>query len=235
MELKGKVALVTGGASRIGLAISYALAAHGAKVAIHYCQTTKQIQDLPGQAFQADFSKPQAMPKLVEDVEAKLGPIQILVNNAAIFEPMPFLEISEPHFDKHIQINLKAPFLLSQLVARQMLKVKTGKIINIADYTYLKPYHGYLAYAVSKAGLVGLTKCLAKELAPSIQVNAVALGLTLPPENFSEEQKQWNAKKTLLKRWGDPKEIANAVCFLIEGTDYATGSVFLLDGGSLLA
>lgn len=238
MEIKGKVALVTGGAIRIGRAVSEALAKKGAKLAIHYHTSEKEARTLSAplgaKIFQADLSKCSEIEELVESVEKKLGPIQILVNNAAVFEPTPFLEINEGHFDKHITVNLKAPFLLSQKVARSMLKEKLGKIINIADYTYLKPYRGYLPYSVSKAGLIGLTKCLAKELAPFIQVNAVALGLTLPPASFTEEQNKSNAEKTLLKRWGDPKEIANAVCFLIEGTDYATGSVLEIEGGRLL-
>lgn len=235
MELKGKTALVTGGTHRIGAVIAKILAEKGARVAAHYHRSAPKTTAVNVTPFQADLSQIKELQKLVEDIEQRLGPIQILINNAAIFEQIPFFEISEADFDRHLNINLKAPFLLSQKIGRNMLEQKEGKIINIADYTYLKPYHGYLAYSVSKAGLIGLTKCLAKELAPDIQVNAIALGLMLPPKNFSEEQKKWNAEKTLLKRWGDPKEIANAVCFLLEGTDYATGSVLEIDGGRLLA
>lgn len=200
MEIKGKVALVTGGAIHIGHAISEALLEKGAQVAIH-CFRSK------GGAFQADLSKMSEIEKLVEDVEKSLGPIDILINNAAIFERAPLSEISEENFDRHILLNLKAPLFLSQRVASSMLKQKRGKIINIADDILDDPHKNHLSYCISKGGLLTLTKGLAKELAPHVQVNAVAPGIILPQEQ---------------------RAVANAVIFLIEN-DSATGSVVTIN------
>lgn len=227
MELKGKTALVTGGTHRIGSAIVKALSEKGTKVAVHSRQPAKD-------SFQADLNRTTAVKKMVADVEEKFGPIQILINNAAIFERTPFLEITEEDWDRHLNINLKAPFLLSQAVAKGMLEQKEGRIINIADYTAVKPSKDYLPYTISKAGLVSLTKALALELAPHVLVNALSLGPILPPPDYSEEKIKAAANKTLLKRWGDVEEVAKMVLFLLETCDFATGSVFSLDGGRLL-
>ncbi|MBI4223933.1 MAG: SDR family oxidoreductase, partial [Deltaproteobacteria bacterium] len=166
---------------------------------------------------------------------AKLGSIQILVNNAAVFEKTPLFEITEADWDRHLHINLKAPFFLAQAVAKKMADNKEGCIINMLDATFQKPHKGYLPYNVSKAGLAALTKALAKEAAPHVRVNAVSLGPILPPEGYTKEKKEAAAQKTLLRRWGNPEEVAKTVCFLIEEAQFATGSVFLLDGGRLLA
>lgn len=230
MEIKGKIALVTGGGIRIGKEIRQILSSKGARVAIHYHHSKPET----GEIFQADLNKPQEIEKLVTEVEKKLGPIDILINNASIFEKTPFSEITDNDWNNHLNINLKAPFLLSQRVAKGMLQKKSGKIINIADYMAVKPSLGFLPYSVSKAGLIALTKALAKELAPHVQVNAIAPGPTLPPTDYSEKQKENISQKILLGHWGDPKEIANTVAFLIEGTDFATGSTFFIDGGRLL-
>ncbi|OGQ05788.1 MAG: hypothetical protein A2W61_00065 [Deltaproteobacteria bacterium RIFCSPLOWO2_01_44_7] len=208
MEIKGKVALVTGGAVRIGRAISLALAERGAKVAIHYNTSEKEARATGTNIFQADLNKTSEIEKLVDEVEKKLGPIQILINNASIFEKTPFLEVTESNWDRHMNINLKAPFLLSQRVARSMFSLKTGKIINITDAAIEKPYKNYSSYLVSKGGLMTLTKALALELAPYVQVNAIAPG-RIPDQNF--------------------QEVANAAVFLIEA-DCATGSVVTLNG-----
>ena len=210
MQIKGKTALVTGASKRIGAVIAQTLTERGAKV-------------IP---FHADWSE-------IKKIE-KLGPIEILINNAAVFEKSPFLEVTEEMWDRHCDINLKIPFFLTQAIARSMLKNKEGKIINIADVSAFKPYLGFSHYSATKGGLITLTKAWARELAPHIQVNAIALGPTLAPESYSKEEREKIAGKTLLKKWGDPKEIANAVCFLIEGTDFATGSVLTIDGGRLL-
>lgn len=224
MELKNKVALVTGGTERIGAEIAEALSLKGVKVAAHSHRSSPST-------FQADLSQIDEIKKLVETVEQKLGLIQILINNASIFEKIPFLEVSEEDWERHIAINLKAPFFLSQAVVQSMLRKKEGKIIHIADVAAFKPYLGYAHYVAAKGGLIALTKALARELAPHIQVNAIAPGPTLAPQSYSKADQEKVAQKTLLKRWGDPKDIANAVCFLLEGTDYATGSVLTIDGG----
>lgn len=218
MQIKGKTVLVTGGTKRIGATIAQTLTEHGAKVA----------------TYPVDLNKTKEIKKTVESIEKKFGPIQILVNNSAVFEKAPFLEVTEEMWDRHCNVNLKAPFFLAQAVVKSMLQKKEGKIINIADVSAFKPYFGFSHYSATKGGLITLTKALARELAPSIQVNAIALGPILPPQSYSKEEKEKIAQKTLLRRWGDPKEVANAVCFLIEGTDFATGSVLTIDGGRIL-
>lgn len=184
--------------------------------------------------FRADLNEPSEIAGMLRAVESKLGPVEILINNASIFEKKNFFEITEEDWDRHMNINLKGPFLLAQGVARGMISMGSGKIINITDYTAVRPSKDYLPYNISKAGLTALTKTLAKELAPTIQVNSIALGPTLPPENYTEEKRGRVAEKTLLKRWGDPEEVANAVVFLLEGTDYSTGQTIYIDGGKLL-
>lgn len=236
MQIAGKIALVTGGAVRIGEIISRTLAKRGAKLAIHYCHSGKEASKLSqiGEIFKADLNEYAEIKKLVCAVEKKLGSIDILINNAGIFEKSPFFEMTEEDWDRHMNINLKASYLLSKLVAKSMLKKRYGKIINIVADADEKPHINYLAYSVSKAALIGLTKALGKELAPHIQVNAISLGAILPPKEMTSKQKKLVAEKTLLKRWGDPEEIANAVLFLIEGTDYATGSTVTINGGRTL-
>lgn len=244
MQIEGKVALVTGGAKRIGREIVLALAERKAKLAVHYHRSDKEAAALSQELhpllpdvsfFQADLSLPAEAIRLANAVTEQVGPIDILINNASTFEKIALNQITEEDWDRHMNINLKSPFLLCQAAAKAMLKTGGGKIINITDYTAIKPSKNYLAYNVSKAGLSSLTRSLAKELAPHIQVNALALGPMLPPEGYSEEKKQRVAEGTLAKRWGEAKEVANAVLFLLEGTDYATGSVFYLEGGKLLA
>ncbi len=232
MEIKGKVALVTGGAVRIGKAISEVLAEHGAKVAVHYWQS-KMNSRFRGNDFKADLSKISEIKKLVAAVEKKLGPIDILINNAAIYNKTPLFEITEEDWNTHLDLNLKAPFFLAQAAAKNMLQKKEGKIINIADADIARGTKHFLPYIVSKTGVVGLTKSLAKELAPHIQVNAVAPGPILPPAGYSEELKKRIAEKTLAGRWGLTEEIAKAVLFLLE-TDYATGQTLFIEGGRLL-
>jgi len=243
VKIQGKVILVTGGAVRIGKAISKMLASKGARLAIHYNHSEKEAESLAEslqndsnqiKTFQADLNKTEQTQKLVSEVEEKLGSIDVLINNAALFKKSPLLEVSEADWDNHLNINLKAPFFLSQAVSKKMLGKKEGKIINIADLSFRRPYLKYIPYSISKAGLIALTQSLAKELAPHIQVNAIALGAIKAPVDYSEEEKEKRADKTLLKRWGDPQDVANAICFLIEGADYASGSTLTLDGGSHL-
>lgn len=238
MNIQGKTILLTGGAIRIGRIIAKSLAKRGARIAIHYHTSKDNAQALERelasltetQIFQANFENFGELIRLVPEIEEKFGLIDVLINSAAIFEEKQIFSIQEKDWNRQININLRAPFFLSQQVSFSMLKRKSGKIISIIDYSPNRPPIDYLVYSVSKAGLKTLTKALAKELAPYVTVNAIALGPTLPPESYSEEKKKQVAEKTLLKRWGDPQEVANAVLFLIEGNDNATGGVLHLDG-----
>jgi NAD(P)-dependent dehydrogenase (short-subunit alcohol dehydrogenase family) len=239
MDIKGKTALVTGAAKRIGREIAVALAQAGAHIALHYNRsktdaqkTCEYIQAMGVECFpvSADLSKPRDISRMVKNIRDQFKTIDILVNSASLFYKTPLEAASESDWDQLIGTNLKAPFLLSKEIGIAMAGGNGGKIINIADWSGLRPYRGYVPYCVSKGGLLTLTKALARDLAPSVQVNAVAPGPMLRPPDMPEAEAEAVAKKTLLGRWGSPKDIANAVKFLIEN-DYINGTVLVVDGG----
>lgn len=244
MQIKGKTAIVTGGAIRIGKAIALALARKGAHVIITYNSSKRAAQETLNQiksfgveamAIKTDVSKINQVKKLVRKAVKTYGFIDILVNNAAIFYKTPFEDILEKDWDSHIDINLKGTFNCSHQVGLQMLKQKGGKIINIADWAGLRPYKNYLPYCISKAGVICLTQGLARTLAPNVQVNAVAPGPVLLPPDFDEKEKHQIVEGTPLRKIGSPEDVANTVLFLIEGSDFITGSVYHVDGGRSIA
>jgi pteridine reductase len=236
MNLSGKTALVTGAAKRLGREIALALARRGANIVVHYNasaaearQLVKEIQALgvDALAVQAD----QSNARQVRAAVRKAGRIDVLIASAAVFERTPFAKLTEADWDFHINANLKGPFLFALEAARHM---KAGKMIFFADWAALRPYRNYLPYLVSKAGIICLTKALAKELAPHIQVNAIAPGPVLLPADFPEAERRKVIDATLLKRLGSPSDIVNSVLFLLEGSDFITGHVLVVDGGRLL-
>lgn len=240
MVLQGKVALVTGSSARVGAAIARGLASRGARVAIHHRSSADAAEEVrlacareggSAQVFQADLAVPGAPLRLLRGVAGAMGPIDVLVNNAANFRRTPFETLGEEDWDLAIDVNLKAPFLLSLEAGRAMRARGGGRIVNIADWAGRRPYRHYLPYCVSKAGLLALTRALAKELAPEVAVNAVAPGPVLPPETFSPEEGERLRRRVPLERLGDPRDVVNAVLFLLEGTDFATGSCVTVDGG----
>lgn len=243
MDIKDKVALVTGGAKRVGRAVAIELAERGAKLVANYNNSEKEADELVEQihkmgreaiAVKADVSKADEVDRMVDSVLSQFGRIDILVNNAAIFFKTPFLQITEKDWDLFMNVNLKSAFLCSQRVAKIMLEQSRGKIVSIADASGgIKGWKSYTPYSVSKAGLIMLTKTMAKALAPNIQVNAVAPGPVLLPETYSEKEKKQAIESTILKRVGSPEDIAKAVIFLVE-SDYITGEVIAVDGGSLI-
>ncbi|HLG20564.1 MAG TPA: SDR family oxidoreductase [Bdellovibrionota bacterium] len=244
MNLKKQVALITGGARRVGREIALALAERGCHVAISYrtsnSEANSTVDDLrefgvKALAMKADVSNKSDVNRMRADVEKTIGPVTVLVNNAAIFERTPWPGISEESWDRHIDANLKGPFLCAQAFGPGMVERKLGKIINIVDWAAERPYTGYIPYCVSKAGLICLTKALAKTLAPHVQVNAVGPGPVMLPEDMPKEERDAVLKAIPLKREGSPRDVANAVLFLVEGTDFATGSVVYVDGGRLIA
>lgn len=244
MDLKGKVVLVTGGARRIGRSISLALGEKGANVIINYNASAEQAEEAKrkvealgarAMTVQADVSKAAQVDRMVDEAVAAFGRIDVLINNAAIFYKTPFLELTEEHWDDFMSINLKGPFLCARKIGELMLKQGSGKIINIADVSGVRPWAPYIPYCVSKAGVIMLTKVLAKALAPNIQVNAVSPGPVLLPEYYGEKEAEQAIKNTVLKRVGSPEDIARTVIFLIEGSDYITGEVIAVDGGRLIA
>ena len=156
----------------------------------------------------------------------------MLVASAALFKRTPFATLTEADWDFHIDANLKGPFLFAHEASRQM---RSGKIILFADWAALRPYRHYLPYLVAKAGIICLTKALAKELAPNVQVNAIAPGPVLLPADFAAGERRNVRDATLVKRLGSPQDIVNSVLFLIEGSDFITGHTLVVDGGRLIA
>ncbi len=240
MDLQGKVALVTGGAKRVGKAIALALASKGCHVAFSHLTSKSEAKDtlaeirnlgVKAQSVKGDVSRLSDVKKIVKEVETHLGPIDILVNNASVFERTPWPDIQEKAWDRHLSVNLKAPFLMAREVIPGMVRRGRGKVVNIVDWAAERPYKHYLPYLVSKAGLVCLTKALAREVAPAVQVNGVAPGPVLLPEAMTDSERQGILKATPLRREGSPQDVANAVLFLVEGTDFATGSIVYVDGG----
>jgi pteridine reductase len=243
MELKGKVALVTGAARRVGRSIAEHLAGRGSAVAVHYNRSGTEAEAVVAgiargggraQAFGANLQSVAEIERMVAEVLGAFGRIDVLVNCASIFYRKPIEEVTEHDWDLNLDTNLKAPFFLSKFAGAAMRRQGAGKIVNIGDWAGIRPYNNYLPYTVSKSGLIGLTRALAKALAPEVQVNCVALGPVMPPEEYSEEETARLVAGTLVKRLGSPEDVARAVLFLCEGTDFATGATLMLDGGRLL-
>ncbi len=244
MELKGKVALVTGAGKRVGRAIATAFAHRGANVALHYRSSRTEAQELANELsptgvravpFHADLEKVSEIESMVGEILSALGHIDILVNCASLFYRKPLEEVSEADWDGILDTNLKAPFFLSKFAGLAMRRQGAGKIVNIGDWAGIRPYKDYLPYTVSKSGLIGLTRALAKALAPEVQVNCLALGPVLPPDDYNANEVGSLIKGTLVNRIGSPEDVARGVLFFCEGTDFATGATLVLDGGRLIA
>ena len=243
MDLNGKTVLITGASRRMGAALALAISAKGAKIGIHYNHSKKEaeavaktIERTGGIVFltQGDISKTKDCKKIVVETAQALGRLDVLINNAAVFFKTPLLETTEKDWDQTLDANLKGAFFCAQAAAKIMQK-NGGKIINIADWASDRPYRNYLPYCISKAGIIALTKGLARALAPNITVNAISPGSVLLPEVFDEAEKNILINKTPLKRIGSKEDIINAVLFLLEGTDFMTGSTIVVDGGRLIA
>ena len=240
MELQNKVALVTGGAVRVGKAIAIALAKEGARVAVHYHRsqadaerTLREIESIGGTAalVPGDLAQLAEIEKVAARCYQAFGRIDILINNAAVYYRTPLDETTEKQWDELMTINLKAPFFCAQAVAKIMKKQQHGKIINIVDVAGIDPWPGYLPYCASKAGLISLTQGLAKALAPNVQVNAIAAGTVLLQENTTPEYQTEIEQLSLLKKIGSPSDIVNSVLYLLQGSDFITGAVIPVDGG----
>jgi pteridine reductase len=238
MDLQGRVALVTGGGIRVGRALSLALAAGKATVAVHYNSSKSEAQQLVDEiaaqggrafAFAGDLTQPRAPETLIADVTRELGRLDVLVNSAAVMERTPFGEIETGDWDAILALNLRAPFFLSQAAAPQLRKQR-GVIVNIADLAAFETWPAYVPHGLSKAGVVYMTKALARVLAPEVRVNAIAPGTVLLPENFSGKDADHLTQTTPLKRHGSPEDVAKAMLFLIE-SDYITGETIIVDGG----
>ncbi|MCC6224360.1 MAG: 3-oxoacyl-[acyl-carrier-protein] reductase [Thermoleophilia bacterium] len=237
--LEGKVALVTGGARGIGAAVSRELARAGARVAVNYRAGREQAEavaaEVGGLAVRADVSDPDQARALVERVEAELGPLDALVNNAGITRDTLIVRMSDEEWDEVIDTNLRGVFNVCRAAARGMLKRKAGSIVNLTSVVGLHGNPGQTNYAASKAGIVGFTKSLAKELGSrGVRVNAVAPGYisTELTDVLPEEVRALILGNTPLGRLGDPDDIAGAVRFLLaDEARFVTGAVLQVDGG----
>ncbi len=241
--MHGKVVLITGGARRVGAASARVLHAAGADLMIHYRSSAAEARALQQELnalradsvalVQADLHDTHALPALVDGTVAAFGGLDVLLNNASSFHPTPVGTITEADWTDLMGSNLKAPLFLSQAAAPE-LKKRRGCIINITDIHAERPMKRYTVYSVAKAGLVGLTKSLARELAPDVRVNGIAPGPVMWPDgdaNFDEVSRQRIISHTLLKRAGDPHDIALAVRFFAMDTHYVTGQILAVDGG----
>ncbi len=241
--MQGKTVLVTGGAKRVGAAIVRRLHGAGANVAIHCRSSLQEAQALRDElndhradsacAVQADLLEISGLPRVVDEVIKQFGHLDALVNNASSFYPTPLDKMNEQQWNDLLGTNLKAPLFLAQ-AAMPELHRRHGCIVNIVDIHADFPMHGHLLYNIAKSGLAGLTRALAQELAPQIRVNGIAPGVNLWPESAAwqdEEQRRKIIAHTLLKREGEPDDIARTVQFLIADAPYITGQIIAVDGG----
>ena len=242
MELNGKTAIVTGGAVRLGKALAMALGERGVRVVIHYNQSApaaleavQQIVAAGGAAIavQADFTQPRQASVVLERAATQWGPIDILVNSAAIFERGNWDDTSEDNWDRHFDVNLKSPFFLTQAFAKHVGRERRAHVVNIADWRGVRPGTDHVAYTLTKAALIAMTRSMALALGPNIQVNAIAPGLILPPPGKGLDYLEQKAASIPAQRPGSVADIAKALLFLLE-SDFVTGELLYVTGGQHL-
>jgi 3-oxoacyl-[acyl-carrier protein] reductase/pteridine reductase len=228
------VALVTGAARRIGRAIALRLAAEGAAVAVHYRESEadarRTAEECGGRIFRANLERVAEIQGLFDGVEQVYGRLDFLVNNAARFERRDVLDIREADWDRLHSVNLKAVFFCCQAAARLMRRHGGGRIVNISSLGGLRPWSEHAHYCASKAGVIMLTRCLAKALAPDISVNSVAPGVIPFGEELTERHRRLIAA-TPMRRPGTGEEIAEAVANFLRSSAFVTGQVLAVDGG----
>lgn len=237
------MALITGASRRVGAQIARVLHGQGMNLMIHYRSSAEAARALQDEfnalradsvsLIQADLLDTNLLPSLVTQTVTSFGRLDVLINNASSFYPTPVGAIGEKDWADLMGTNLKAPMFLSQAAAHE-LKKHRGCIVNITDIHADRPMESYVVYSVAKAGLVGLTKSMARELGPEVRVNAVAPGPIVWPEedpNFDEVSRQRIISHTILKSPGEPSDIARAVRFLVCDAPYVTGQVIAVDGG----
>ena len=247
MELRGRVALVTGAAHRVGRVLALALAGRGMRLAIHHHSAESEARDTVREAeaasggaeawaIRADLRQAAAAEQLVEDVAAHFGSLDVLVNSAAIMVRMPLEEVTPAKWDETFALNLRAPFFCARAAAAVMRRGASdrgrtaGAIVNIADLAGLESWPGYIPHGISKAGVIHMTTSLARVLAPDIRVNAIAPGAVLLPESWSADDAAHLERTTPLRRLGSPGDVAQALLYLLEA-DYVTGETIVVDGG----
>ncbi len=242
--LAGQTALVTGAARRVGSAIVRALHTAGANVSIHCHRSLGAAQALAAElesvrphstaVLCCDLLDSDALPRLIGQSCERFGALHLLVNNASSFYPTPLGSITVAQWDELLGSNLRAPLFLTQAAAPQ-LRLTRGAVLNIVDIHGLRPLRDHAVYCVAKAGLIMLTRALARELAPAVRVNAIAPGAVLWPEQgMSEERKRKIIDATALQRRGSPEDVARAVLFFAGDAPFVTGQVLAVDGGRSL-
>ncbi len=236
MTLEGKTVLITGAARRLGRLMSLACARAGADVIIHHGHSPQEAHDLAQEIrslgrqawiVQADLADAQQTLALGEAM-GQHPALYALVNSASIFEPLTFAETTLEAWQRHLQINLTAPFLLSQAFARHVGE-RPGRIVNILDWRALRPGADHFPYTIAKAALAAMTRSLAQALAPQIQVNGIAFGAILPPSDGAPVKGV--IAQTPMRRLADLQEVAETLLFLLTGPIYITGEIIHLDGG----
>jgi pteridine reductase len=237
LTLRGKTILVTGAARRLGRYLVLALAKAGANVIIHHGHSTADAEQtlaevksfgVEGYVLQADLRDYYQAQQLIPNAN-QFGPLYALVNNAATFTPLSFLQTSLDDWQDQLSINLTAPFILSQAFARSLPDDGKGRIVNILDWRALRPGGDHFPYTISKAALAAMTKSLAVALAPRITVNGLALGAILPPSDGSTDNDL--LRSVPAARWASPDEVCQALLFLLAGPEYITGEIIHVDGG----
>jgi pteridine reductase len=236
--LAGKSVLITGAARRIGRSLSLAVAKAGADVVIHYGQSQVEAEELAAEIrnlgrnariVQADLGDETKSVGIFKSIFSE-QPVDALINNAAIFDPLKFQNTQLDDWNRTLGVNLTIPFLLSQAFSQSLAENKPGRIINLLDWRALRPGYDHFAYTISKAGLAALTHSMALALAPRITVNGIALGAILPPSDGGNLDKI--LEKVPAKRWADMDELTSlAVYLLSDASSYITGEIIHLDGG----
>lgn len=240
----GHVALVTGAAKRIGREVALELAEAGFHVVVNYKtshgdakEVVERIRALGVEslAYRADVSSPVAVRSMFERIDKRFGRLDLLVNNAGIFYPAKWDRLTTEDWDRILGTNLKGPFFCAQAAAKLMMRTKRGHIINISSLGGIQAWPGYMHYCSSKAGLIMLTKCLAKALAPHILVNSIAPGTILFPGEERNPEMMKIVRSTPLKKGGDARDIASIVVFLAVENKFMTGQLIVADGGKSIA
>ena len=242
MELRGRVALVTGAGRRLGRELARALAGRGMTLAIHHHASSQGAEALRAdvaaaggraECFAADLTDAAAARALPGRVVDAFGRLDVLVNSAAVMQRLDFDHTTPEQYDGILDLNLRSVFFCTQGAAAA-LRAARGKVVNIADLAGLQPWPGFAAHSVSKAGVIMLTKVMARSLAPAVTVNAIAPGAVLVPEEYDEAERQRLARATPLGRLGSPQDVVGAMLYLLEAGDFVTGEVLAVDGGRLL-
>ena len=237
MDLSGKTALITGGARRLGRSVAVHLRQAGCNIVVHYNRSKEEALSLQSEIgcrlFQADFQNP-TIKTLQARLKEEIGFVDILINNASTFSQTDWEDVTEDIWDTDLTVNLKVPFFLAHFFGKQMKAKGFGKIVSVADIAAERPYLQYLPYSIAKSGVVAFTQALARSLAPEVQINAIAPGTVLFPENMPANVQKSIIEKIPAGRSCSIEEFLHTVDFLLADVDYITGQTIVLDGGRSL-